>query len=247
MLLLTLVGCALGCGDDGDSSPRDAAPEDTQEVADAMVDSSTVPATITITGTVAERSVSGTTPLENVTIGAYRSSDEATAVATATSAADGTFTLTIETGGVELTGFVKGELAGYATSYLYPAEPVATDTTMVPLSMVTTENYDGFYAFTQETQTAGTGLIIVLVTDGASPVEDATVSTSPAATYKYSNPTSGLPDMTSSSTAADGLGYVLNAPAGAITVSATKTGATFKSNSVKAFADALTTTQIIPQ
>jgi hypothetical protein len=50
--------------------------------------------------------------------------------------------------------------------------------------------------------------------------------------------------MTATNT--DGLAYALNAPAGAISVTATKTGSTFKATSLKIRTDALTQTIVTP-
>jgi hypothetical protein len=72
----------------------------------------------------------------------------------------------------------------------------------------------------------------------------ATVSANPAAAkYAYID-ANGLPDSTTG-TAADGVAFMVDvAPTGTITVSATKSGVTFKSHALKARADVLTTTLI---
>jgi hypothetical protein len=44
----------------------------------------------------------------------------------------------------------------------------------------------------------------------------------------------------------DGVAYILNVPAGQVTVSATKTGSTFLSHTIKGWPDDLTTTLITP-
>jgi hypothetical protein len=247
----TFLACfvigSMACGDDGGSSPADASPQDSDGI-DAAIDGPSGPTMITISGTVVGRTFAGTTPLEGATVGVYRTTDEATAIGTATSDANGDFTVTISTGGVALTGYVKGTFSGHVDTYLYPAVPVAMDTAMVPLHLMTTTDYDAIYTFAQVSRSANTGLIVVEVTDASTmPVEGVTISSSPTATYKYSDPSTGLPSPTATATAIDGVGYVLDAPPGAITVNASKTGSTFKSNSVKAFANALTTTTIIPQ
>jgi hypothetical protein len=95
----------------------------------------------------------------------------------------------------------------------------------------------------------GKAVVGVLVVSGAEltspPVMGATIETSPSSpTYRYS--TNGLPTPAATSTAADGIGFAFNAPPGAMTVSATKSGSTFKTTSLKAHADALTQTIVTP-
>ena len=83
------------------------------------------------------------------------------------------------------------------------------------------------------------------VVDGqGNPVQGATVSSTPAAgSYHYTD-SGGLPSSSATSTSADGVAFLFNVPSGAITVSAAKSGMTFKSHVVTARADKMTTTGI---
>ena len=211
-----------------------------------VVDGPVAPTMITISGTASSRGLGGTTPVDAATIAAYRNTDEATPVAMTTTNAQGNFSLTFDTGGMALVGFLKATKNGFAATYVYSPDPLAADTTGIPVNMLTSGNYDTIYTITQTSQMANTGTVAVIVRDAAMmPVAGATVSSMPAATYKY-NGSNGLPNANASSTQADGTGYMLNAMPGPITVTASKTGLTFRSFPVKAFADSLTTTLIIP-
>ena len=73
-------------------------------------------------------------------------------------------------------------------------------------------------------------------------VSGATVASAPAAT-SYCYDQGGFPNKSATMTDTDGVAVMFNVT-GAVTVSATKTGATFKSHSVNAVAGAFTTTLI---
>ena len=253
MRLPSLLLCSfilLGCGDDGGSSGGvDAATQTdgNMPVPDSNIDAPPAPAMITISGTANSRSIGGSQPVSMAMIGAYRSSDEMTPVATTMTDAQGNFTLTITTGGVSLDGYLKATKQGMADTYLYPPEPIAMDTTMVPINMVTTGNYGTIYTLTQTQEQANTGIIAMIVQDAAKmPVMGATMTSTPSGTYKY-NGTNGLPSSSAMSTAADGTAYFMNAPVGPVTVGASKAGGTWKSHGVKVFASSLTTTLVVPQ
>jgi hypothetical protein len=203
---------------------------------------------ITISGIA--QSVSGVgqqQPVQGATVAAYASSDDTTALATTTTDAQGQFSLTVDTGGAPLAGYLKATANSYADSYIYPPAAIAADTTDVAVLLVTPTTYNSLYTFTQVSQQQGTGVVALVVMDTAqAPVAGATATSTPAATYKYNN-AQGFPSSSAMSTAADGAAYVLNAPAGAITVGAAKQNATFASHDVKAWAGALTTTLVLQQ
>ncbi|MDQ3295793.1 MAG: hypothetical protein M3619_04355 [Myxococcota bacterium] len=239
-----LFACG-GDGGGGDGGGGDASPDSSGTV-DAAPDAPSAPAMITLSGTATSRTAGGAQNVADAVIAAYRSSDEATPVAMTTTAANGTFTLTVPTGGVALDGFLKATKAGFVVTYLYAPKPITADTAMLPINMLTTTNYEALYNLTRVPKEANKGTVALVVTDAATmPVAGAAISSTPAATYKYNM--NGLPSSSATVTAADGVGYMMNAPLGAITVSATKTGSTFASHGVKVFQDSLTTTLIVPQ
>ena len=235
-----------GGGSDANNTTIDAP---NQQV-DASVDAPPAPATITISGTASAPGLGGTTMVAGVTVGAYRNSDPTTPVATATTNAQGAFTMTITTGGVAPDGYLKGTKTGYADTYLYPEAAITMDFTGVPLNMLTahgTQNstWDTLNVIAQGSQTVGNGIIALEVLDAplptGNPVAGATVTTNPGASvYRYDN--GGFPSSTATMTDADGRAYGFNEAPGAHSVTAHKAGSTFKTHTVKAYADSLTTT-----
>ena len=236
-LLCLLVLAACGGGGGGNSD--DGAMPDTP-----------VGSTVTVSGTASKRGLGGATPEAGVTIAAYAVTDENAALATTMTDASGNFTLMIPTTGSPIQGFLKATKSGFVTSYLYPPSPISGDLMMVPMNMIATGDFGTLYAFAQTSQMAGKGTIGMLVVSAAEltspPVAGATVSTSPASpTYKY-NGTNGFPSGSATVTAADGLAYAFNAPVGAITINASKSGSTFKPTMLTVHADSLTQTLITP-
>jgi len=69
------------------------------------VDAQTAPAMINVSGTASEIGLGGRDPVEGVVVEAYREG-QAPVVAMATSGADGTFTIVVQTGGVALDGYL---------------------------------------------------------------------------------------------------------------------------------------------
>ncbi|HWU88577.1 MAG TPA: hypothetical protein VN253_14945 [Kofleriaceae bacterium] len=205
---------------------------------------------ITVTGTAVSRGLTGTNPVAQALIGAYRDSDEATPIATTMTDAQGKFTLTVSTGGVALEGFIKATKTAFRDTYLYAPAPIAADTT-APVNMIATNDYDLLSTVAQGNQMPGNGLIALVVVSGttatSTPITGATVSSNPAATvYRYSA-ANGLPSSTATATGADGVAYMFNVrPNVPVTVGAMKTSTTFKSHGLKAWPDQLTTTLITP-
>jgi len=227
-IAITLVGL-LGCGDDGGSP---------------AVDASTQTTTRTVTGTTSDIGLSGRTPLAGVTVEAYQEGGT-TPVATTTSAADGTYSLTITTEGV-LDGYLLGRIAGKKDTYLYPAGPLTADIDNATILMLTQGLFDTASTLAQGGQTPGMGFIGVQVyTPANTAVAGVTLSSSPAGTVRY-NGSNGLPTANGTMTLADGLGYIFNVAPGEVTISATGGGMTFKSHEVNARADQVTTTLITP-
>ena len=208
-------------------------------------DAPPAPAMVTFSGTVTEKP-SGKL-LANVMLGAYMEGGS-TPVATATTDSSGNFTMTIPTGGTALQGYVKATLSNYLDAYLYPPTAVGADMTGVTVFMVTQGTVDllSGNSFCKDAQDTAKGLIAVEVLDATmAKVAGAKVSSSPAAmSYCYNS--GSFPSSSASMTDVDGIGYMLNVPPGTATVSATKSGSTFKSHSLNARAGALTLTIIQP-
>ncbi|MBV8759175.1 MAG: hypothetical protein JO257_17940 [Deltaproteobacteria bacterium] len=236
-LALALVLAACG----GSSSPSGGGPDGSTG---GNHDAPSAPAMVTFSGTVQSKGTS-TSPLAGVSLGAY-GEGSSTAVATATSDSQGNFTMMIPTGGTALQGYVKATFNGYVDTYLYPPTAVAADTTGVTVFMVTPSTYDLLAnTLCQGNQMTTNGGIAVEVLDASmAKVQGATVASMPAAT-KYCYNQGGFPNKSATSTDTDGIAYMLNVT-GTATVSASKSGLTFKSHQVNARAGALTLTIIQP-
>ncbi|MBX3156653.1 MAG: hypothetical protein KF773_11675 [Deltaproteobacteria bacterium] len=233
LALSTAAACGGG-GGGGDDDPDIDAP-------------STAPITITVSGQARELTAGGANPVEGVAIAAFKSSDEATPIATATTDAQGMYSLTVMTDG-PLDGYIRAKKAGLVDTYLYAPAPLDADFSNGSINMVSKSTYDLLSTLCQANQDAAKGTIAVLVADGigtdAKGVMGATVASTPAATKVCYN-SGGLPSAGATATATDGIAYLFNVT-GEASVSATKAGSTFKSHGVKARAGTLTTTPITP-
>lgn len=243
--LIAVLALAAACGGDDGKSTTDGNTNTTDGTMNT-VDAPPAAQTIHISGTATKREATGSSPLEGVTIGAYASSDENTPVATATTDASGNYTLTIMTNGTALDGYLKATMTTYMDTYLYPPAPITADFAGAAINMVTPSTFDLLAnTLCRGNVTSTDGTIAVEVVDGSgATVQGATVASTPAA-GKYCYNSGGLPSSTATSTATDGVAYMLKVT-GQATVSATKSGSTFTSHGVKARAGALTTTLIGP-
>ena len=229
---LILAACGAntgpGTGDDDDTMP-DAAP--------------VTPTMLKITGTASEQGQSGSTPLADAMIGVYNTSDEATALATATTDSAGTWTITLTTDGKPQDVFFKGTKANYVDAYTYPPAPLTKDTA-IEINTMTTSTFNLLLTFSGASSSKG--VITMVVLDGNdAPVQGATVSSMPASgAYRYMD-ANGYP-QSSTATNTDGLSFFFDVPPGNVTVSATKTNMTFKSHALNARAGKFTTTSIKP-
>lgn len=202
---------------------------------------------VTVSGTATKRDGINSSPAEGVMVAAYRNNDPNTAVATATTDANGMYSLVIETGGTAVDGYLKATLSGFLDTYLYPPAPLAEDFDSASLNIVNQSTLDLLSGtLCGSLQESTNGVIGVLVVDSTNaPVAGAMISSSPAA-QKYCYNESGLPNKNATMTDTDGIGYMANVAAGNVTVSATKSGLTFSSHSINARAGVLTTTVVQP-
>ena len=214
------------------------------------IDASNVPPTITISGHATRRE--GFPPSEvdaaNVMVAAYRNGADTTPVAMTMTDAMGNYTLPITTNGQALDGYLKGTLTGHVDTYLYPPEPLIADFGRASINLLTQSQLDLVSGtLCGSGQVATNGAIAVLVTNAAEvAVAGATVSSMPVAEKYCYVGGNGLPDRTATATAADGVGFMFNVPAGQVTVSAMAAGMTFESHPVTARAGVFTTTVIVP-
>jgi hypothetical protein len=211
-----------------------------------MIDASNVPSTVTISGTASERMITGTTPVSGLTVAAYSNAAPSTVVAMTTTDTSGNYSLAIPTMGQPVDGFIKASKTGYLDTYLYAPAPLVADFAGASLNILTQNEFDLLSGtLCNGAQDAAKGTIAVEVIDTANAtVGGAMVASTPAATkYCYDNPSNGLPDRTQTMTNTDGVAIMFNVT-GSVMVSASKSGATFKTHTVNAIAGAFTTTLI---
>jgi hypothetical protein len=254
MRALTLVPLlfAIACGNSSNNTNN----ADAASGSDAPTGGSDVPSgsTIKISGVATIQTTSTPGLGANVVVGAYASSDENTPVATATTDAQGNYTLTLPTSG-PLDGFLKATKAAdgsttYVDTYLYPPVPITTDFANAAINMVSTSNYGLLNALFGGD--AAAGMIVLEVVDSTTliaPVSGATVTITPALpdgkTALYTKEGSSLPNSSATATGADGRAFLLKAPTGTVTVTASATqGPTFKPTTLNVHAGAFTTTLI---
>ncbi len=236
LALLTLGGLmwVLSCGDGGSPGGGDAAN-----------DVPSAPMMVTVRGQASEIGLGGRTPIAGVTVAAFEEGGT-TPRAMTTTAMDGKYELVVETGGIALSGYLKGSIAGKKDNYVYPEGPIVADIPNATVLMLSQSVFDTAHTLAQVSQNPGMGWIGIQVngSDGK-PIAGATISSEPAGIVRYNN-TNGFPSSGATATHADGLGYVFQVPPGNVVVSAQAPGMTFKSHAVLARADEVTTTQVSP-
>jgi hypothetical protein len=249
-LLVAFLIAGVGCGDDGGSATadgsttHDAAPVDAPIAgADALLVDA--PPMITVSGQAVSIGISGAVAEANVTIEAFLASDETTPIATTTTNANGDYALDLPTHGGAVDGFLKATKSAYKTTYLYPPYALTSNFSLASVIMVTPSTYDLLSAVAQGNQQPGKALVALIVTDGATPIAGATVTSSPEPSVVRYN-ASDFPSSTATQTADDGIAYLFNVPVGAITVSGDKPGLALKTHGLKAWPDQLTTTLVVP-
>jgi hypothetical protein len=237
--LVSILAFAAACGKDSTSGTPNTGPYGC--LGQALP--TTAPTTITVTGTITHGVISPA-PDSGATVTAYRTGN-VTPLATTTTAANGTFTLNIGTGGTPVDGYLKIEKTGYITTYAYPPAPLAANESESAI-IVTTSEFATLSNVASVSQDPAKGFIAVVVEDctGAA-IAGATISTTPAAgTIRYNS--GGIPSSSATSTAADGIGYAFNVTAGDVVVAAQTTGHVLRAHTVAARTDGITLTAVTP-
>jgi len=238
LTFLALASLSLGaCGDDGGGGGGvDAAGPD-------------VASTLTISGIASEITAGGRTPQAGVMVTVYKTSDDSL-MGMATTDSAGAYSITVNTNGSPVDGYLKATFSGLKDTYLYPPGPLSSDFSGVTTLMLkqSTQNLANQLAGAAP-PSASMGWVALLVLDApmtsANTVMGATISTTPAGEIHY-NGSAGVPQAQATSTAMDGIAYSMNVPAGQVMVSASKSGLTFKSHSINARADKVTLTLVTP-
>jgi len=242
---LSFAICLLAaCSGSGNNNGGD----DTGDMPDAKVFMDAppvVPGSITLNGNVSEQGLSSKSPVSGASIALYANSDQQHPLAMTTTNAQGDYSMTVMTSGA-IDGYMVATMSGYVDLYFYPTEPFAGNYTDGDMNMITPNNKNLLSQFSGGSQMAGKGLIALAVLDANDmPVTGATVSSMPAASaYRY-NGNTGIPSNSAAMTGADGVAFMFNV-SGPVTVTASKSGMTFKSHVVEARADKMTTTAVAP-
>jgi hypothetical protein len=242
MKILPFVLLVAACGGGGTSNP--GGNTDAPAGADARVfldAPPNVPAMITIAGTAFDNGQNSSTPLAGVAISLKNRADDST-LASATSDAQGKYSMSVTTGGHVVDAYILATKSGYTDAAAFPAAPFQADNPKADSNLVTTGNFNLLTLYTG--QQSSNGIVIAEILDANSmPVQGAVVSSTPAAgSYLYSDsngtPASGM------STNTDGTSFLVNVPPGSVTIMATKSGASFKSHTVSAKANTFTSTVV---
>jgi hypothetical protein len=237
-------------GDPDAGPPADAAPG---FECNGVPIPTTAPDEITINGAVVAVGVSGNTPVVGATVDAFVTG-VTDPVATTTTGAGGAYTLDLANPPeVPADGYLRATAAGHKTVYLYPPTLLYADIT-APILTIPNALFATFIGLAGGTVDAGNGVIALSVRNCANePIEGAVVTTPAAgAQIRYNDPSSGLPSSTATTTADDGIAYIINVDAGAVEVDATINGIDFREHSVivhdadNATENAMTLTTIIP-
>ena len=241
-----MILLAAACGSDSGTTTTDASPTGNTEGTNQGVDAAPVPTTVTISGVVSEITTAGKKPISGATVAAYKVSDDSL-LTMVTSGTDGTFSISEPTNGAPIEAYLVAKSGSLKDTYLYPPGPLSQDFMNVPVLMLSVGNQSLANQIAgADAPDASKGWIGAVVEDATlNPVAGATLTSTPTGQIHY-NSSSGLPQAQAMSTAADGTGYVMNVPAGNVTIGAAKSGSTFHSHVIKARADKITLTLITP-
>ena len=240
LTFLALASLTLGaCGGDdggGGGGNADAAPD--------------VSSMLTISGIASEITASGRTPQAGVMVTVYKTSDDSL-MGMATTDSAGAYSITVQTNGAPVDGYLKATFAGLKDTYLYPPGPLSTDFSGVTTLMLEAEHAEpGEPARRRWRARPREGL-------------------GRAARARRSNDGRGRSDGRDDLDHAERRGslqrqrgrarrrrrraprpmasrYAMNVPAGQVMVSASKSGINFKSHSINARADKVTLTLVTP-
>lgn len=202
----------------------------------------TAPAIINFTGRVLQNFLSQSA-LSGAAVFAFKTGDT-NPLAADTTETLGSYSFSFATGGAPVDGYIRATHSSHMTTYAYPAQPIARDTSQT-VFMPTPTEFNFLAQAAGVTPVAGDGFIGVVVRNCAgTPVAGATVSSTPAGTVRYN--AGGAPSSSATITADDGVAYIANVAAGNVTVQATASGRALRQHVIDARADVITLTEVRP-
>lgn len=272
LLVLAIAACGGGGGDDADGPPAgndstsvdsSTAPDGRPDavVADARplnlacpTDVTVIPegtTSLTLSGTIVDTGGDG---VADATVDVFVPGSE-TPLGTATSAADGTYSITspVTPGDPAPTPYVRVRHADYVTNFLFPADPVAENLTFDPI-MFDPGSLNLLYTVLGDTKRSDTAstTATLMVDCGFDPIDGAVFTSTPAAEkILYIDTSSALPaPEADGNTAPNGLALGLNVPLGTVSVGGSYGALTMESHDVITSTDgenpAITTTIVHP-
>ena len=265
LAICSLVPLSVACGDDdggGGADPADAAAR--ADAADPQIDGGGTPDAmppdlsclgnplpteaanpVTLSGGVFAVDIGSQEPVEGALVELRRAATDRVLDDNAPGGtpADGTYSLTGRTRDNPLEAYIRSEAEGLVTTRLYPPIPITTDLAMVPLPMFAPI----VVQFLSPDQEPENGIIVVIVLDcSGTPIPGATVSSEPEAGDVLYADNTGVPDQGATSTADQGLAFLINAPGGPLVVNATSGGEDLLAHEVQSVPDEVTTTIVLP-
>ena len=267
-LAIVLAAVSIGCGGGNQGSTPDAPPAgvdaapaiDAQPSIDAPAGAfaclgdplpTTAPDPVTVAGTAKTLNGLSTSNADGVLVAAFPSGGS-TAIDSATTPTDGTFSLSLATGAAPLDAYIKATKSGLLDYYLFPATPLTADVSDAPvlvLSQSSLGTVESLASVTPAGDPNSVGLVAVVVQDcDGSSVAGATIS------VKESNADVGdlryvsgsIPSTTATATDSSGAAFVFNVPAGTATISATVGGMTLRTHSIPVSGGATHATIVVP-
>jgi hypothetical protein len=241
---------AAGDGARPDGAGPEAAAPDAAAEAEAGIDPfaclgqplpTTAPATLQIGGITADINQM---PIDAVDVQAFIGAST-TAAAMTTSVANGTYSLTVSTGGTPVDGYLRASKNGLIDTFFYAPSPVAASTNQAILLLATVQSFTFLAGLANVTPDPTMGTLVVGIVDCLGrPVAGATVDVQPAGTTRYLR--NAMPSTAAADTDATGLAAVFNVPAGSVTVGASAGARTLRQHVLNVRANVLTSTSVVP-
>lgn len=192
----------------------------------------TAATSLTVAGDMQVLSIAGSNPVAGATVTAYVVGNP-TPVGTDDTDAAGAYTITLSNPGASpVDGYLLAPSSGNKTVYLFPPTLIYEDLPMAPIRTVSDGLFPTFLALSGGSVAAGHGVVALRISDClGNPLAGATASSPQTDQDVRYNGTNGLPDSGATSTAADGIAYIFNVPAGSVTVDAMYMGMNFREHS----------------